>query len=315
MGRRELRWRAVIEKRRTVRLGLVGAGRWGKNYISTIATLPHVTLCRLASRSDQAQNLVGPQCTVSTDWRDIIDADDLDGLVLAVPPQVQVEIALHAIKAKLPVLLEKPMAIYIDDAVRLRDAAAKRNVPLMVDHIYLFHPAFQALKQEVSRHGPIRKIRSVGGNAGPYRSILPPLWDWAPHDVAMCLDLLDEFPHTIQAHRLRAQGKGEVYSITLDFASGPQATITTGNGMAQKTREMVVECDEGSWLFDDLAPNKLTRIHPDEPITVHTSNEAPLSAVLQAFVNILDGHPPARSGANFSAEVVAVISEAAKQMN
>ncbi len=95
---------------RTVRLGLVGAGAWGRNYIRTIAGLTGVVLARAASRNPDTQSLVPPDCVVTPDWRELVGATDLDGLILAVPPKVQAAIAEAAVRARLPLLLEKPIA-------------------------------------------------------------------------------------------------------------------------------------------------------------------------------------------------------------
>ena len=38
----------------------------------------------------------------------------------------------------------------------------------------------------------IKSIRSVSGNIGPYRDEWSPLWDWGPHDLSMCLSLVEE---------------------------------------------------------------------------------------------------------------------------
>jgi len=300
------------------RLGLVGAGRWGRNYISTISASPNAQLCRLASRSEQAHNLVDEHCTLSPDWRDVVEAGDIDGLVLAVPPQVQVEIALHAIEAELPLLLEKPMATKLEDAIKIVEAAARHKVPVMVDHIYLFHPAYIALKHQLKDHSGIRSIRTLSGNAGPYRSTLPPLWDWAPHDIAMCLDLLDERPTTIEAHKLTSRHApapiGDVFQILLEFPSGITADITTGNAMSKKKREFIVECTDDSWVFDDLAAAKLTRHNTGRVKPIQIQEGQPLDAVLQTFISSLSEPEQITSGAAFSADVVAVIAAANEQL-
>ncbi len=45
--------------------------------------------------------------------------------------------------------------------------------------------------------GGARAIQSVGGAQGPFRPGVPVLWDWAPHDIAMCLDLVGETPSAV----------------------------------------------------------------------------------------------------------------------
>jgi len=75
-----------------LRLGLVGAGRWGRNYIRTIAELEDVVLARLASRAPDAAALAGDGCAVAADWSELITAGDLDGVIVATPPATHADI-------------------------------------------------------------------------------------------------------------------------------------------------------------------------------------------------------------------------------
>ena len=77
-----------------LRLGLLGAGRWGRNYIRTIAASAGVRLARLASRNPDSANLVPPDCVIFADWREMLDARALDGVIVATPPGVHAEMAL-----------------------------------------------------------------------------------------------------------------------------------------------------------------------------------------------------------------------------
>ena len=89
-------------------LGLIGAGSWGRNYIRTLAGLEGVDLVRLCSRNPESAKLAGPDCEISPDWRQLIEAGDLDGVIIAAPPALQSEMMLAAIGRGLPVLAEKP---------------------------------------------------------------------------------------------------------------------------------------------------------------------------------------------------------------
>ncbi|MDH5188679.1 MAG: Gfo/Idh/MocA family oxidoreductase, partial [Rhodospirillaceae bacterium] len=216
-----------------IKLGLIGAGKWGQNYIRTIGRSNDARLVRLTSSNPEAGNLVGADCTISNDWRDLINDTDIDGLILAVPPTTQVQIALAALENKIPLLLEKPLATTVADAKRISDLAVKNNVPVLVDHIYLFHPAYEALKREAKKLEQIKSINSTGGDTGPFRADWNPLWDWGPHDVAMCLDLTGEYPSNISAKRDEVKtkhGVGEIFNAKLEFPSGITANISFGNG-------------------------------------------------------------------------------------
>jgi predicted dehydrogenase len=186
-----------------LRLGVVGTGPWGRNYARTIAGMSEVTLARVAGRAD---------------WHDLVRAGDVDAMVVAVPPAAQPEIALAAIEAGRPLLLEKPLALSTEAAERIAAAAAAHSVLVMVDHVHLFHPAWEELKRAAAQRGPVRSIEAAAGGPGPYRAGVSTLWDWGPHDVAMCLDLLGA-PQAVDAECLEARpaGAGSAERLRLDL--------------------------------------------------------------------------------------------------
>ena len=90
---------AVTMPEPTLKLGLVGAGRWGRNYVRTIATLDGLRLAAVASRNPETATLVPPHCHIVTDWHDLIAMPGIDGIIIASPPATHAEILLAAIAA------------------------------------------------------------------------------------------------------------------------------------------------------------------------------------------------------------------------
>lgn len=121
-------------------LGLIGVGPWGHNYIKTIKGLKGITLSRLANRNPESARLVSPGFEISNDWRVLIKAGDLDGVIVAIPPALHVEMTLAAV-----------------------DRARSKGAIVLVDHIHWYSAAWEALKREVIRRGPIRTITAKGG--------------------------------------------------------------------------------------------------------------------------------------------------------
>ena len=128
-----------------LRLGLVGAGPWGRNIIKTLERLDGLTLSHLVTRRAGNRALLDDGCAIVDDVRAILSPDLLDGLVVAVPPPAQPDIVLAALAAGLPVFAEKPLAMDVATAERIAEAAGRTGVPLMVDHVHLFSPAFRGL--------------------------------------------------------------------------------------------------------------------------------------------------------------------------
>lgn len=311
---------------RPIRLGLIGAGRWGRFYIKTLKSLPGVELTRLCSSNPGSAALVGPACEITCDWRALIKAGDLDGVIIATPPALHAEMVEATVTAGLPVMVEKPLTMSLDQALHLQRVVEQSGVPVLVDHIYLFHPGYVALKEKVQDLGPIRFIRSVGGNWGPFRPDVPVLWDYGPHDVALCLDLLGEMPTSVDAVRQLScetdEGYGEILSLRLDFPGGASATITVGNIMQEKKRLFAVYFDDYVLTLNDLAEHKLMLYRtegncpadsPDQAfgpgMPIQISADLPLTRAVSTFVTGISGGSPKAFGVALGVEVVRVLSD------
>ena len=248
-----------------VRLGLVGAGAWGRNYIRTVSGLANTRLACVASRNPETRKLISAECKVFSDWQALLDARP-DGVIIATPTPTHVPIALAAIDRGLPVLVEKPLTMIPGEARVLKSSAAAKGVLVMVEHTQLFHPAYRRLKSELPGLGRLKTLRAVAGRIGPFRRDTPVLWDWGSHDVAMCLDLVGAKPDRISAkiaERATIEGhQGESIQIELGFPSGVFASIRVSNILREKTRRLTAEGERGSLAYDASAPGG------DLPLTV-----------------------------------------------
>ena len=107
---------------------LIGAGKWGQKYISTMATIPDVKLV-VADRSN---------------WKRAVD-EHPDGVIVCTPPESHVEIADYAMSRGMPAMIEKPLSLSLVEAEQLK----KYQVPVLVNHVHLFSDAYQNIKKLV----------------------------------------------------------------------------------------------------------------------------------------------------------------------
>ena len=179
---------------------------------------------------------------------------------------------------------------------------------VMVDHTYLFHPAWIELKRRRPQLGPVRAIRSVGGNRGPFRAETTVLWDWGPHDISMCIDLMEGVPETVSARRLRAEqtpeGRGELLRLDLGFAT-TRAEIEIGNLMSTRTRRFEVEFAGTTAVIDDTAEHKLRCGGRGIPI----AGTPPLTVVVEAFVDAIAADSFDEQGLDLAVQVVDTLEQ------
>nr|WP_067619747.1 Gfo/Idh/MocA family oxidoreductase [Alicyclobacillus acidiphilus] len=97
-----------------------------------------------------------------TDWRKLLERDDIDVIDIVTPNYLHAEMAIAAAEAGKHVICEKPMAMTVEEAIRMRDAVKKNGVTGLLCHNYRFAPAVQYAKQLIAsgRLGRIYHIRA-----------------------------------------------------------------------------------------------------------------------------------------------------------
>lgn len=297
-------------------LGLAGAGPWGRNFIETIAGMTGARLGAVATTQADVGALVDRNCRIVSSWQELIAIDDIDALIIATPPQTHAAIASAAIGSGLSVLIEKPLTLNLSDARMILEEAERHNSIALVDHTYLFHPAYIELRQRLQKgdSGP-GIIRSIGGNRGPFRPDTPPLWDYGAHDVAMCLDLTRALPTDIEAEIVEQRTiegvAGAIIRASLEFEGVTRAELTFGNLMDRRERRFeVVDRRGDSLIFDDTAPEVLSE-RPSQrestPITV-AMGAAPLERTVAALMEAVQKGEPDVAGLRLGVNVVEVLT-------
>ncbi len=124
-------------------------------------------LTAICGRDREAANVVADKFgweSVETDWRKLIERDDIDLIDICTPGDTHAEIAIAALEAGKHVLCEKPLANTVEEAERMAAAAAdaaKQSVRAMVGFTYRRTPAVSFARELVNagRIGTIRHVR------------------------------------------------------------------------------------------------------------------------------------------------------------
>ncbi len=314
-----------------LRFGLIGLGRWGRTYVKTLAELG--SRCRLShvctSQPEKAQAIPHP-VTVVSDWQSLIQSD-CDAVIIATPPAMHAEMLEHCLAERKPCIVEKPLCLDLPTAERLHRAVSSSGVAVLVNHTHLFDPAYDALKGVLADgRERVRLVVSEGASWGPFRSHTPALWDWAPHDVSLCLDLIGELPEQLQAlgGPVDPQGAPEQFSLTLAFPGGAGAWIHAGRLSPQKRRVLGVVTDQHLYTLDQLGTERLMVADMElesrydggapDPLVRRAipfkSLESPLERVVRYFAVGLQGGDRARFGTALACDVVKVLTRAEQAM-
>ena len=294
-------------------IGLVGAGRWGRNFISTLRELPGLTLRRVASSNPATVALVDAGCTILGDWQDLVASNDIEGVIIATPPATHAAIASHAIMHGKAVLIEKPLTTDWQSALTLKAVADAHHAIVLVDHIHLYNPAWAAFKHAAKHLGPLLNVRSEAGAPGPIRTDVSVLWDWAPHDVALGLNITGAMPTSAVCHKLMThevpEGIAEQLSVKLEFPNQVTMHSEIGTLFKEKRRWLRADYQQGSLIFDDRIEHKVMmhKAH-DSSHSVSTGGTplpfevgSPLEKILGVFESCI------RSGQSFLSDIALAV--------
>ncbi|GAB5097975.1 Gfo/Idh/MocA family protein [Caballeronia sp. HLA56] len=117
------------------RVGLIGAGAIGRAHLGGAAQAKGVEIVGIADPNVAAMALADEfSIPWFADHRALVDQMKLDGAIVATPNALHVPMSLELINAGIAVLVEKPIADTVDQALRLAKAAADAYVPLLVGH-------------------------------------------------------------------------------------------------------------------------------------------------------------------------------------
>jgi predicted dehydrogenase len=84
-----------------------------------------------------------------TDWRKVVERDDIDIIDISTPPDLHYPIALAAAKAGKHIFCEKPISLTADEALKMYEAAEAAGVVHYLNHNYRRCPAVMLAKQMI----------------------------------------------------------------------------------------------------------------------------------------------------------------------
>jgi len=94
------------------------------------------------------------------DYKEILKRDDIDVVSVTVPPFLHTQIAMDIIESGKHVMLEKPMALTLEDCDRMIDTAKKKGVKIGVQFNKRFHPIFKEIRFLIDE-GAMGRIAAV----------------------------------------------------------------------------------------------------------------------------------------------------------
>ena len=146
-----------------VRIGIIGMGRMGLTHYPIINTHPAVEIVSIADTSSLILDMMKkyiPGLKTYTDFKDLLNAKDIDGVIICTPSSLHYEACKLAGENGISVFCEKPFTTSPEKANELADLFESKGLINQVGYVNRYNPVFQNTKKYIEE-GLIGKLVQV----------------------------------------------------------------------------------------------------------------------------------------------------------
>lgn len=307
-----------------LRLGVLGLGRIGRIHATNVARFVHgATLVACADPAGEALATVGTDLGVKrlyADYRDVLDARDIDAVVVATPTSTHYEVLRAVAASGKQIFAEKPIDLDLGRIDEVNAAVARAGVSMMVGFQRRYDPDFARLRDLVRGGGvgDVHLVRITSRDAvPPHESFIPTsggiFLDMTVHDFDMVRFVTGREVTGVYARgsvmvdpMFAKYGDWDTVVVTLALEGGALAAI-------DNSRRAVYGQDQRLEVFGDAGMAAASNHAVDRVVTADASGRHASRLMdffperyrdayrleMQAFVDaVLSGQPMPVSGAD-----------------
>jgi len=215
------------EKRTVIKIGLVGLGHLGKIHLKNLLELSHLFEVKAVFDEDNSirheiSNLYNVPEVGS--YQELLEM--CEAIIIVTPTVSHFELAVEAIKRRLPVFVEKPMVETMDEAKRLVSLIDEAGVHVQVGHVERFNPAFLAAQNHLDSPMFIETHRLAQFN--PRGTDVPVVLDLMIHDIDIVLSVVKSRVKKISASGVSiVSDSHDIANARIEFENGCVANLTS----------------------------------------------------------------------------------------
>ena len=296
----------------TLRFGILGAGRMGRVHAENLAR--HIRGAKAVVWTDPTEpDLAGLARglgieRIADHWRQVIDSDDLDAIVIATPTDTHYEIVMAAARRGLAIFCEKPLDLRLPTLQEIQAEVERRHVTLMVAFQRRFDPAFAGLQRDVAagRIGRPHTLRIVSRDSRlPPEAFIPRsggiFMDMTVHDFDMSRFLLNQEIEEVHARAsclidpmFERHGDWDTTLVSVRFSGGVLGVIENGRLASYGYDQRIEVFGSAGMLTVENPPHALAPAARDGQVPFFAERYAEAYRIeLEAFVDALRaGAPP-----------------------
>lgn len=247
-----------------LRVAVVGAGNMGVNHIRVYCERPDVEVVGIVDTDEHRAATISALYDIPTLAYDDLP-ETVDAVSLVVPSSLHRTLGVFLLEHKIHCLIEKPLALSVNDSQILIDTARAQGVTLLVGHVEEYNQGFRQLKKILhTTRESVRTIFCQRFNYGSDRvADADVILDLMIHDLGCVLDLVkspDQL-RVLSAHGMCREGN---ITYNVDMATATLATqscivsLQASRMSHQRHREFVLQTDDHSYVLDFVSQQVYT---------------------------------------------------------
>jgi UDP-2-acetamido-3-amino-2,3-dideoxy-glucuronate N-acetyltransferase len=241
-------------------IAIVGCGQLGLDYVRNFAELGALhSVFDLKSAPLKTIHHEYPNVNIKKQFSEALLDKDINGVVIVTPPETHYNLAKSALEAGKDVLVDRPLALRVEEGESLVELAEKQGCILMIGDGFCYHPAVVKLREIIKAGdlGRIYYIYSSRLNAEKFRIEEKNIFRCALQDFFVVLLLLEDTPVllSVRGGNCMQAGKSSVIITAMEFASGVQTHFFANYLHPKKEEKLIIMGDRGVAVFGNGKTN------------------------------------------------------------
>ena len=245
-----------MENTPKVKVGVIGTGALGRHHARLYAQSPNAEMVGIFDVQQEAAKKVGEEFNlkVFSDWQEL--AGECDALSVAVPANYHATTTIPLLNMGKHILVEKPIAAKIDEAVAMCEAAEKNQVVFGVGHVERFNPAMDFLEKyahntyfiEAHRLAAYPPPRPGMPRRGTEVSVV---LDLMIHDIDLVLRMVNAEVEKFDVVGIPVlSGSEDIVNARIKFANGACALVSASRISTTPSRQVQVFKEDTFYSMD-----------------------------------------------------------------
>ncbi|HDL07951.1 MAG TPA: Gfo/Idh/MocA family oxidoreductase, partial [Desulfobacteraceae bacterium] len=248
-----------------IRVGVIGTGYLGKFHAEKYSKMDNVEIVGVVDvNKARADNIAKEYETQAySDHRDILGK--VDAVSIVVPTHAHYAVSKDFLEHDTDILIEKPMALTLDQADELIQLAELNGLLIQVGHLERFNPAVVALNDFVRDPMFIEshRLATYKDRSTDVSVVL----DLMIHDIDIILNFVNSEIKLIHSAGVPVvTGEVDIANVRLEFENGCIANITASR-ISTKNKRKIRFFQRDAYLSVDFANYEITVIKKDSKKT------------------------------------------------